>query len=185
MKKKRKKPKPTPAEERTLDLVREVLRDVIALEPCHITGMHDPTHTPRYVCRDQKAEAYDRLVAFLGLTENQIPRRLHEDCYWCHGERGNGDDREMLALWVERGTQPGAKALALAFLRDTRRRDTKGQPRYWSLDMLASNLHLKNQRRLRRVMVELARRKLVTEKLIPHGKGMVTGYRATGRKGAP
>lgn len=51
---------------------------------CHVSGMHDPTHyrkRPEQLCHLQKARAWQRAVAHLGLAiERAIPE---QDCYWC------------------------------------------------------------------------------------------------------
>lgn len=71
------------------------LRDVIYIEDCHISGDHDPGHTPRYVCTQQLAALARRLLAVLGVDLsnsapntpapdeewNKIPRRLDRSQY--------------------------------------------------------------------------------------------------------
>lgn len=74
----------------------EGLLQAITLQPCHVTGMHDPTHTPRYVCSLQREEAFERLLGFLGLTEGELPRKLHDKCYWCHESEG----KDKFHRWV-------------------------------------------------------------------------------------
>lgn len=74
------------------------------IEPCHTTGMHDPTHTPRYICADQKAEAFDRVMK--ALTEagvDGVPKRmLHRNgCYWCHNKAPA--KRDNLKQWLKVG----------------------------------------------------------------------------------
>lgn len=63
---------------------RAELLEALALEPCHVTGQHDPNHTPRHVCSIQRAEAFERVLELLGVTEEELPKRLHEGCGWCH-----------------------------------------------------------------------------------------------------
>lgn len=65
-------------------LTRADILDVLALEPCHITGTHTPNHHLESLCTYQKAAMLDRLLAFLDTNVDELPRRLHEDCYWCH-----------------------------------------------------------------------------------------------------
>lgn len=60
------------------------LDGALVLEPCHVTGMHDPTHTPRYLCETQRADVYDRVLAAVGMAQEAMPRRLHDNCGWCH-----------------------------------------------------------------------------------------------------
>lgn len=65
--------------------VTALLADVLAVRPCHITGMHEPDHHTRYQCTDQKAVTLDALLAALGLEFADLPRRLHDEtCGWCH-----------------------------------------------------------------------------------------------------
>ena len=74
------------------DDVRKIL-EATALEPCHVTGMHDPRHTPRYVCMFQKADAFDRLMIFL---RRKPFRRTHKNgCCWC-----GGNERKVLIRWA-------------------------------------------------------------------------------------
>lgn len=61
-----------------------VLVDALAVEPCHITGMHEPEHHVRYMCSDQTAAQLKNLLAGLGLSVDHLPRRLHVNCGWCH-----------------------------------------------------------------------------------------------------
>lgn len=60
------------------------LVDALTIEPCHVTGMHDPTHTERYLCDIQHSSIVKRLLETLGLTSGVLPKRLHETCGWCH-----------------------------------------------------------------------------------------------------
>jgi hypothetical protein len=61
------------------------LREALVLEPCHITGMHDPTHTTRYVCEHQLADLGRRAVVAAGYDPRYLPKRLHgPGCGWCN-----------------------------------------------------------------------------------------------------
>lgn len=60
------------------------LVDALTIEPCHVTGMHDPTHTEKYLCDIQHSSIVKRLLKTLGLTSGALPKRLHETCGWCH-----------------------------------------------------------------------------------------------------
>ena len=70
------------------------LKDIFTPRCCHMTGMHDPTHfeEKKYVCSDQKAEAFDRGRKLLGFGEvtvnDPIPK---EDCFWCNRKKGIKD----------------------------------------------------------------------------------------------
>lgn len=59
------------------------LVDAVYLEPCHITGEHDPKHTHLYVCNFQRAEILKRILDVLGMPKEEIPRRMHEGCAFC------------------------------------------------------------------------------------------------------
>lgn len=68
---------------------REELLNALRIEPCHITGCHEPDHHLKYTCADQRAASFVRVLALLGVDEMDLPRDLHgkceKDCYWCHG----------------------------------------------------------------------------------------------------
>lgn len=84
--------------------VTEVLREALAIEPCHITGEHEPDHHLRYLCRDQQARALAGLLAGLGLNFDDLPRRLHPGCGWCHRIPAQERYRERLrATWAWAG----------------------------------------------------------------------------------
>lgn len=69
----------------------------LALAPCHVTGMHTPDHHLDHTCTLQKAAAFDRLLAALGMDVDDLPHRLHaEDCYWCHHVPEQEQHRERL-----------------------------------------------------------------------------------------
>lgn len=75
---------------------QRLLADALSVEPCHITGMHDPEHHTRYMCQDQRASMLDRVLAVLGLTVGELPRRLHERCGWCHDVPNQEEYRQRL-----------------------------------------------------------------------------------------
>jgi hypothetical protein len=70
--------------------------DVLAITPCHITGMHEPEHHLRYLCSTQKAELLDKVLAVLGLAFKGLPHRLHDECGWCHRVPAQEEYRERL-----------------------------------------------------------------------------------------
>lgn len=87
------------------DLIERILK-AATIFPCHVTGMHDPTHTPKYVCNMQKANAYDRIMAQL---ETDSPRSLHaESCYFCHSKESK--QPKELRKWVKHKSQEGKAA---------------------------------------------------------------------------
>jgi hypothetical protein len=79
-----------------IELARALVEilDAIYVQDCHISGMHDPTHTPHYVCEDQLRDLAIRVLGVThGVTDwhdmpkeatkeqkylevNKIPRRL-------------------------------------------------------------------------------------------------------------
>lgn len=65
---------------------RSQVLDMLSLRPCHVTGMHTPEHHLDYTCEIQKGEAFDRALKILMATEDEVPKHLHDDCYWCHGQ---------------------------------------------------------------------------------------------------
>lgn len=48
------------------DLPQE-LQDAIYIESCHVSGMHNPNHTPDYLCAHQLAELAKRVLRALGM----------------------------------------------------------------------------------------------------------------------
>jgi hypothetical protein len=64
----------------------QAVLDVLAVTPCHITGMHAPEHHRRYLCDGQKAKMLEAVLAALGLDFGDLPKRLHPqgECGWCH-----------------------------------------------------------------------------------------------------
>jgi hypothetical protein len=82
---------------------RQQILDAMALFPCHVTGLHDPTHTTKGVCSLQLSESFKRLLVFLKIGEDhldQLPRKLHENCYWCNTEPKHGEE---LRMWATQG----------------------------------------------------------------------------------
>lgn len=89
--------------------VRAALLALLALEPCHVTGLHDPNHTPFRACDIQKGEAWDRAVRALGGDPERPPRRAH-DCAWCEERNSDRPDvREQVRAtkaWTEGAPYP-------------------------------------------------------------------------------
>ena len=73
------------------DLPKE-LQEAIFIEDCHISGMHDPTHTPHQICESQLTDLAKRVLLAIGINldikdtnrkieeMNKIPRKLTS--YW-------------------------------------------------------------------------------------------------------
>jgi hypothetical protein len=79
------------------------LRETLKPECCHVSGMHDPTHWSegRYVCRDQKAGAYDHLRTALGFAAVKPQDCVSpEDCGWCHED---GETKKSVDAMRRRG----------------------------------------------------------------------------------
>ena len=58
---------------------------------CHMSGMHDPLHFSegRYLCDEQKAEAWHRAILLLGLDHYDRPdaaKGRPDTCYYCHSK---------------------------------------------------------------------------------------------------
>lgn len=79
---------------------RKEILDAITLHPCHVTGMHDPRHTPKYVCDIQMREAFEALLEFLEVEITDLPRRLHDSCGWCRDDTESGKE---IRAWRKKG----------------------------------------------------------------------------------
>lgn len=103
------------------------IMDAIFIEDCHISGMHDPTHTRKYVCEKQLADLARRVLAItcgvdFAVVEspkftraqrihelNKIPRRIDKGGWYAY-YLGNPSiettkrAREM-ELWEKEGLQ--------------------------------------------------------------------------------
>lgn len=56
---------------------RDEILAALTLSPCHITGTHDPQHTPKYICTYQFKDALQGLLDLLGVTADDLPRKPH------------------------------------------------------------------------------------------------------------
>lgn len=64
--------------------IKAEIEKLLVIYCCHTTGTHDPEHftEEKYVCRDQMAEALERLCNDLGIEK--IPVRSDmKNCHWC------------------------------------------------------------------------------------------------------
>lgn len=62
----------------------QYLRQLLQPTCCHVTGTHDPTHfqrDPSRLCTIQKADAWDRAVAWLGIAHDRAVSS--KTCGWC------------------------------------------------------------------------------------------------------
>ena len=92
----------------------EAILEAVKIEPCHITGMHDPTHFWNYTCEHQKSEAFDRIHEVISRYLNGgilggPQRKLHgKDCIWCyptkrtHGKKAKAR-RDEVKRWLQFG----------------------------------------------------------------------------------
>lgn len=71
---------------------REELLSAMTLAPCHVTGTHDPEHTPKYVCQQQMSDAFRAVLRLIGATVDDLPRRPHS----------YPSSSPLEAAWVER-----------------------------------------------------------------------------------
>lgn len=97
----------------------QVILDTIYIEDCHVSGMHDPRHTPYQVCEIQLANLARRLLAashgvkldqhgyFLNRREvNKIPRRINRRGwydYYLKNPKANRKDAKELERWEAKG----------------------------------------------------------------------------------
>lgn len=110
------------SDEELVATLAQVLTPTLAIEPCHVTGMHDPNHTERYLCDIQTTAVLSHLLAALGLHTRDLSHQLHPDtpydeggCYWCHNVPREENDREQLRqVWRWAGVEPSAELAALA-----------------------------------------------------------------------
>lgn len=82
---------------------RSQILEAIGLEPCHVTGEHNPTHTARYICGIQRSEAFNRLLRLIDVKIEDLPRHLHERCGWCgtHNYGSPASDLKQIQAWAE------------------------------------------------------------------------------------
>lgn len=113
---------------RSIDDLPQELRDAIYIEDCHVSGDHDPEHTPRYVCTLQLAALARRMLAVLGIDLrdsspntraldeewNKIPRRVsrtptswfrHYQLYRDSDPQKYGSKIEALEAWERDGVR--------------------------------------------------------------------------------
>jgi hypothetical protein len=98
------------------DLPQE-LRDAIFIQDCHVSGMHDPSHTHKYVCDIQLRDMAHRILNVLGIDLskkdrakliiewNKIPRRLERPGWYDYYREGKiyQDKADALIRWEQDG----------------------------------------------------------------------------------
>jgi len=107
----------------------EALMNSLYIEDCHVSGMHDPVHTPEYLCQIQLAEMAKRVLSAVFGVEwdkkgaaqaeqvNKIPRRLDREGWFGHyveqsekGLEGYQDTVLELEAWEKDGYSPRDKS---------------------------------------------------------------------------
>lgn len=65
---------------------KKEIKDMLYVECCHVTGMHDPKHfkNKAYVCFLQKARAFERLLKYFGIKMLKV--KSSKECGWCEGK---------------------------------------------------------------------------------------------------
>lgn len=91
----------------------EEVREALYVEDCHVTGMHDPTHTPHRVCEKQLTDMAMRVLKVFGVDieggssaideTNKITRRLNRDGFYKHC---SPQKQKALRLWEKHGVKP-------------------------------------------------------------------------------
>lgn len=77
------------------------LHKLLAIAPCHISGMHEPDHhLTGIICDNQRSEAWTRAMVELGFDPDNPERKLHDKCGWCHPEPGRPSDADMHEAWA-------------------------------------------------------------------------------------
>lgn len=83
--------------EAVLEDLLQQLSDAARPRCCHMTGEHDPRHfvEGKYLCEQQKAQAWHRVILLLGLDHHNSPEAAEpqpDTCCHCHssakGPRG-------------------------------------------------------------------------------------------------
>lgn len=88
------------------------LAEALTVRPCHVTGMHTPNHHLDYLCQIQKAAMFDAVLEAVGLSVEELPHALHEDCYWCHNVPAQEQYRARLRRTYEWAGVPVTGELA-------------------------------------------------------------------------
>jgi len=74
------------------------VREALYVEACHVTGTHNPRHTPLYICVEQKRAMVGRLLRELKLSAYDLPRKGD---YWTrrYQEQAKSGDQKALLTW--------------------------------------------------------------------------------------
>lgn len=84
------------------EMAEEIIAQIIPLIEawaylpcCHVTGMHDPGHfrEGKYICADQKANAFERLCRSLGINPKT---RSEPHCGWCENPKEHSGEGKHL-----------------------------------------------------------------------------------------
>jgi hypothetical protein len=77
------------------------LKNLLAIEPCHITGEHEPNHNLKgIICNFQRGEAWEHAMTELSFDPKNPARKIHDDCFWCHSKESKHaqEHREWAAM---------------------------------------------------------------------------------------
>jgi hypothetical protein len=79
----------------------KALVEAVYYEPCHVTGMHTPSHHLRGTYCDHMQAAIGKRITTLvfGEENGDVPRRLHERCYHCREFPSRGAAAELPVGW--------------------------------------------------------------------------------------
>jgi len=102
---------------------QRALAEALYVEDCHVTGMHDPSHTTQYICELQLRDLAVRVLMAAGYlpenfrdlegeerraAANQVPRRVSREgwyAYYRETEQYHGKAEE-LERWESEGLNP-------------------------------------------------------------------------------
>ncbi len=95
----------------------EALCEAVYIEDCHISGTHNPTHTPDYVCSRQLGDLAKRVVAVLFGVDwvkdsveevNKIPRKINRESWYKYYQEHDMDENVAeLEKWEADGYRGG------------------------------------------------------------------------------
>lgn len=99
----------------------EQVREALYIQDCHVSGMHDPTHTSSKVCELQLMGLAKRILAVFGIgweglegeavreAVNQIPRRIDRKgwyAYYADPSHKCEEKARELERWEREGLLP-------------------------------------------------------------------------------
>lgn len=98
----------------------EELQNAIYIEDCHISGEHDPTHTTRYVCKNQLMDLAKRVLISVGIDFdlidnreidknirvaelNKVPRKINRNGWYRYYRANSKKNADELDDWEKNG----------------------------------------------------------------------------------